>query len=303
MTRWPPQEEYALPLHAECSGQGGGPLVLLHGFGGNSFSWRYWVPALAEHHEVWSVDLKGHGSAPAPDDDRYSPYDHAELVYRFIIQKDLRDLTLFGHSMGGGIALLVALRLLEDGRLRRLVLVSGAAYAQRLPPFVKLARQGLLTRLVFTLVPKRRLIRWVLRSIVHDPSAISGAQVEGYAEPLRSAPHRSALIKTALAIVPLDLDTLTARYPEIDVPTLLLWGRHDRVVPLSVGEKLLTALPNARLQVLEDCGHLPPEELHRESLEIVESFLRGEVPGDVNGDVNGDVSGDGGGDASNAPSP
>lgn len=268
---------YALPLHAERFGDGGSPVVLLHGYAASSFSWRYWIPALAEHHEVWAVDLKGHGSAPAPPDQRYSPHDHAELIHRFIIQKDLRELTLFGHSMGGGIALLVALRLLDQGRLQRLVLVSSAAYPQRLPPFVELARQGRPARWLFAVIPKRRLIRWVLRSIVYDPSTISGAQVEAYAEPLTSAPHRLALIKTALGILPSDLDGLTARFPEIDVPALLLWGRHDRVVPLSVGERLSDALPQATLKVLEECGHLPAEELPKDSLEIVESFLRGGV--------------------------
>jgi len=277
VTTWPPHGEYALPLHVECHGNGGSSLVLLHGYGGSAFSWRYWIPSLAERHEVWAVDLKGHGSAPAPPDDRYSPHDHADLIYRFIIQKDLRDVTLLGHSMGGGIALLVAFRLLQQGRLARLVLVSGAAYPQRLPPFVKLARKGRWARWFFALVPKQRLIRWVLRSIVHDPSAITGAQVEGYAEPLRRASHRLALIKTALGIVPPDIDALTARYPDLDIPTLLLWGRHDRVVPLSVGERLLEVLPRATLEVLEDCGHLPPEELPKDSLQIVESFLKGDV--------------------------
>ena len=64
---------------------------------------------------------------------------------------------------------------------------------------------------------------------------------------------------------------------EIDVPTLLMWGRHDRVVPLSIGERLLEELPNSTLEVMEECGHLPPEEVPKDSLKIVESFLRGDV--------------------------
>jgi pimeloyl-ACP methyl ester carboxylesterase len=272
-----PPKEYALPLHVERHGTDGSPIVLLHGFGGSSFSWHYWIPALAANHQVWAVDLKAHGSAPAPEDDRYTPHDHAELICRLIIQQDLRNVTLFGHSMGGGIALLVALRLLERGRLERLVLVAGAAYAQRLPPFVKMACQGRLAAVFFTLTPKRVLIRWILRTIVYDPSAISGAQVEAYAEPLRSAAHRRGLIKTARDIIPPDLEQLSARFVEIDVPTLLMWGRHDRVVPLSVGERLLEELPNATLEVMEECGHLPPEEVPKDSLKIVESFLRGDV--------------------------
>ena len=82
-----------------------------------------------------------------------------------------------------------------------------------------------------------------------------------------------AIIHTALQIMPANWAEQTARYQEVDMPTLLLWGRHDGVVPLSVGEKLESVLPRARLEVLEECGHLVPEEFPEDSLEIVLDFL------------------------------
>ena len=282
---------YALPLHVEQYGDGHRQIMLLHGFGANSYTWRSWIGALAKEHGVWSVELKGHGSAPAPPDDLYSPHDHADLVHRLIVQKDLRELTLVGHSMGGGIALLVALRLLEEGRLERLVLVSSMAYPQRLPPFIALAARGRLSEWGLRLFPKRLLIRRVLRSIVFDREGVTDAQVVAYAEPLYSPAHRTALIKTAVRIVPQDLAEIATRIPEIDLPTLLLWGRHDWVVPLDVAERLLAALPNAQLEIMEDCGHVPPEELPKESLEIVLKFLRleGKDPSPQTQDTSGPV--------------
>ena len=250
--------------------------MLIHGFAANSYTWRSWIGALAKEHRVWSLELKGHGSAPAPPDDLYSPQDHADLVHHLIVQRDLRELTLVGHSMGGGIALLVALRLLDEGRLERLVLVSGAAYPQRLPPFIALAARGRLSEWGLRFFPKRLLIRRVLRSIVFDPEAVTDAQVAAYAEPLYSPAHRTALIKTAVRIIPPELPELRTRIPQISVPTLLLCGEHDWVVPLDVAERLLTALSGARLEVTENCGHMPPEEFPKESLEIVLKFLRGE---------------------------
>jgi pimeloyl-ACP methyl ester carboxylesterase len=267
---------YALPLHVEQYGDGHRQIMLLHGFGANSYTWRGWIGALAKEHRVWSVELKGHGSAPAPPDDLYSLHDHADLVHHLILQKDLRELTLVGHSMGGGVALLVALRLLEEGCLERLVLVSSPAYPQRLPPFIALAARGRLSEWGFRFFPKRLLIRRVLRSIVFDPQGVTDTQIAAYAEPLYDAAHRTALIKTAAGIVPPDLAKIMKRIPEIDLPTLLLWGRHDWVVPLDVAERLLAALPNAQLEIMENCGHVPPEELPKESLEIVLKFLRGE---------------------------
>ena len=115
----------------------------------------------------------------------------------------------------------------------------------------------------------------MLRSIVFDRERVTDAQIAAYAEPLYSPAHRTALIKTAGGIIPPDLAEFTTRIPEIDLPTLLLWGRHDWVAPLDVAERLLTALPRARLEVMENCGHIPPEELPKESLEIVLKFLRG----------------------------
>jgi len=83
----------------------------------------------------------------------------------------------------------------------------------------------------------------------------------------------SAIFVAARQIVPPDLDATTRRYPEIDVPTLLLWGRHDPVVPLEIGMRLERDLPNAQLHVLERCGHIPQEERPEDSFAVLTDFL------------------------------
>jgi pimeloyl-ACP methyl ester carboxylesterase len=183
-----------------------------------------------------------------------------------------------GHSLGGGVTLLTALELASrhPRRLARMVIVSGAAYDQRMPPFVRLADYPRLSGLAFRAVGADRVIRAVLGQIVHDPSGIDEAQVRGYATPLTTQDAVRCLIETARQIRPATLDAIIARYPTLDVPTLLLWGRGDAVVPLSVGERLARDLPEARLVVLERCGHLPAEELPRESWAALEEFLDGE---------------------------
>lgn len=272
---------FNLPLHVETQGLAPNPgvdtFVLLHGYGGSSFSWRTWVSTLARLGHVVLVDMKGFGSAPKPDDDAYAPRDHAELVHRLILQRDLRRVTLVGHSLGGGIALLTALRLLDDGagRLHRMVIVAGAGLPQRLPPAVALAKRSRLAKGLMRVLGARRVVRWVLRTIVHRPEGITRSQIEGYADPLSTPEARAALVATALKIQPPDLELTVRRYPEIDVPALLLWGRQDRVVPLSVGEALSRMLPRAQLVVLDGCGHLPAEELPDRSVKVLEAFLEG----------------------------
>jgi len=223
------------------------------------------------------IDLKGFGFAEKPNDGRYSPEDQAELVCQLIEERDLRRVTIVGHSLGGGIALLTALRLKDSGsnRIERLAIVSGAAYKQRFPPFIRLAKWPILTSVLFRTLGAHRIIRWVLRSIVHDPSSVTGAQVEGYAAPLRSKGAMRALMETAHQIVPPNLEQLVLRYPEVEVPVLLLWGKGDSVVPLTVGQQLAQTLPGAHLHVFDACGHMPAEELPEESFAVLSSFLDG----------------------------
>ena len=263
------------PLHVETVGEGP-PLVLLHGFAASAFTWRLWAPELARRHTLHLVDLKGFGSSPSPPDRAYGARDQAELVARLVVERGMEGVTLVGHSMGGGISLLTTLLLRDRGeghRIRRLVSVAGTAYEQPMPPFVGLARRRTLARLLLWALPTRWLVRTVIRSVVHDPDAVTEEQVRGYAEPLRDPGTRHALLETATAILPPDLDRWTARYPELDLPTLLLWGDGDRVVPRSVADRLADDLPDARLVVLPACGHIPPEERPRESRAALEAFL------------------------------
>jgi pimeloyl-ACP methyl ester carboxylesterase len=268
-----------LPLYVETLGLAPASdvdtVLMIHGYGASAFTWRYWAPRLAQRAHVVLVDLKGSGGAPKPDDGKYRPQDQAELLHRLVVQRDLRRLTIVGHSLGGGIALLLALRLRDENeaRLARLVLVASAAYEQRLPPFVGLARFRWVGRALLGLLGTRFVISKVLRAIVYDPHGVSRDQVEGYAAPLSDAQAQRALIDSALNLVPEGIDALNARFPDLAVPALILWGRHDRVVPLWVGERLCEALPNAILHVFEKCGHLPAEEIPEESFARLAGFL------------------------------
>ena len=269
----------ALPLHIEASGREHGPgvetFLLVHGYGACTYTWRYWAPKLALRGHVITVDLKGSGRAPKPADGRYGPEHQAELLARMIEERDLRRITLVGHSLGGGVALLTALALMahEPRRLERLVIVAGAAYEQRMPPFVRLADYPRLSALFFRALGARRVIRTVLQQIVHDPKGVDESQVRGYADPLDSADAVRCLIATAKQIRPANLHEITPRYRTLDLPALVMWGRGDRVVPLSIGERLAKDLPRARLVVLERCGHLPAEEHPTESYAELERFL------------------------------
>ena len=255
----------------------GPPVLLIHGFGTSTYTWRHIAPALALTHRVIAVDLKGFGQSDKPFDARYSVFDQAELLAQLIEDQDLRDLTIVGHSFGGGIALLLALendnRL--DGRIKKLVLLDTIAYPQHIPVFFRLLDVPLVSHLGVRMVPPMVQTRVALGIAYFDDSKIDPEEVETYAAPLKTAAGKHAIIYSARQIVPDGLAEIAERYGSIARPTLILWCDHDRIVPLEVGLKLRRTLPNSSLRLVQDCGHMPQEEQPETTLKLLQGFIGG----------------------------
>jgi pimeloyl-ACP methyl ester carboxylesterase len=263
-------------LHYQDEGKGP-PLLLIHGFGASSYTWRHIAPALARDHRVIAVDLKGFGQSDKPFDERYSVFDQADLLAQLIVDKNLHNLTLVGHSFGGGVALLLTLKADPrlNGRISKLVLLDTIAYPQNVPVFFRLLDVPLVSQLGVRMVPPEFQTRVALRIAYFDDSKIDPDEVETYAAPLRTAAGKHAIIHSARQIVPDDLAGLSEHYNQIKLPTLILWCDHDRIVPLGIGLKLRRALPNSTFRLVEDCGHIPQEEQPAATLQLIEAFLQG----------------------------
>jgi pimeloyl-ACP methyl ester carboxylesterase len=251
----------------------GKPLLLLHGLGAHSYTWRHLRPAIPGDYKPYFIDLKGFGQAKKPDDEQYSPHDQAALVCGLIDTLGPAPVTIVGHSMGGAVALITALRLLDAGKPpARLVLIGAVSYpvaAFRLVsnPVVKLLLPAV------ALLPAKLLIRAGLKKAFFDDAKITPDMVEAYAAPLAAPGGKAALRKAGTMLFPPDLAALGTRYPEIAAPTLLLWGRQDELIGLGDGQKLEAALPNAALEIVESCGHIPHEERPTEAVPKIAAFL------------------------------
>jgi len=270
----PPEAPVKLYYHEEGKGP---PVLLIHGFGASTYTWRHIAPKLAGSHRVIAVDLKGFGQSDKPFDGRYSVFDQAALLAQLIVDKDLRDLTLVGHSFGGGVALLLALEADQqlDGRISRLVLLDTIAYPQHIPVFFRLLDVPIVSQLGVRMVPASVQTRVALQIAYFDDSKIDPEEVELYAAPLKTAAGKHAIIHSARQIVPEDIAELSERYKTIKLPTLILWCDHDRIVPLEVGIRLRRTLPNSTLRLVEDCGHMPQEEQPARTLELIKGFIGG----------------------------
>ena len=252
----------------------GNPILLLHGFGANIYSWRHLRP-LSVQHQLIFIDLKGFGTSPKPIDEHYAVRDQVELIYQFIVRHDLRNLTLVGHSFGGVVALLTGLKLTEEksDRLSGLVLIDSGGFRQPLPGYLKILRTPFLGPLALAFMSSKRQARRILDLAYHDQRKITYEQVAEYAAPIDSPGARYALVQTAKQLIPRNLEEITSRYKNIRVPTLILWGRQDKIIPLRIGQQLHEAITNSRLIVLESCGHIPHEEKPTEVGEIIRRFL------------------------------
>jgi pimeloyl-ACP methyl ester carboxylesterase len=254
----------------------GRPILLLHGFATSSYTWRAVIPGLSQHHRVIALDLRGFGASDKPIDDHYSIQDQTEAVEAFIVQENLRDLTVIGHSFGGGITLSLALKAAEERqpRIRNIVLVDTIAYRQPMPVFFKLLQVPMVGEVSMTLVPPEVQAAQGLRLAYFDADKISSQDVAEYANTLYSPAAKHALTKTIEKIIPDNIDEIADRYKTIRVPALILWCDRDKVVPIRLGRRLRSEMPTSELTVFAECGHMPQEEKPLDTLGAIEAFLK-----------------------------
>lgn len=260
-------------LYKEVYGDGD-PILCLHGMGGSSFSWRHLIAPFSQTNKLILVDFKGCGKSPKPRDAHYSIHDHADSIYQIILEENLTNLTLVGNSLGGAVALILAIKLCEQerGRLSKLILIDSGGEKKFLPSHLKLIR-CFLGGPIIHLVPAKLATKMTLRYCYYDKKKITREQVEAYAEPLETPGGRSAFLQTARQCIPANADELVAMVKTISVPTLIVWGREDAVIPLEAGERLHRAIPDSTLEVIEQCGHIPQEEKPDETISLIAKFL------------------------------
>jgi pimeloyl-ACP methyl ester carboxylesterase len=243
----------------------GSVVVLIHGFGGSTFSWRETLPALAEAgYRAIAFDLKGFGLSDKTFDADYTHAAQATFTAHLLDALGIERATLVGHSMGGSVVGHFAY--LYPDRVERLVFVDGAVFTAdrptswtrsltpiliRIPPFRRWAQIAMRS----LLNPER--ITASLRTAYSDPNFVSPEIAEKYLLPQTMKDWDLALLGIMRAggqnALPTPLDFIQA-------PTLIVWGADDTWVPLEAGERLRDSVPQAEWAVFPNAGHLPMEE-------------------------------------------
>lgn len=269
------QYSAAVTIHCEQEGSGDETFVLLHGFGTSLQTWHDVRPSLARHGRVLMLDLKGFGLSSRPRDRVYTPADQADIVAAFISDRTLSRIVLVGHSYGGGVAVLAHDRLARQGRdaVKALILIDAALYPQDLPFFIEGLRLPLLNRVFLALTTPEFRARFTLRRIFRNQEAVTAARVERHARFLDAPGARDAFIQVAEQIDDLDFDKTERAIRAVRVPTLIIWGEQDPVIPIANAHRLQAAIEGSRLDVIPASGHVPHEEYPDVTLAAILRFL------------------------------
>jgi pimeloyl-ACP methyl ester carboxylesterase len=256
---------------------GDGPvLLLIHGMGGNYRNWEEVVEPLARTHTVIAPDLPGHGTSE-PGGGDYSLGALAANLRDLMVTLGHERATLVGHSLGGGIAMQFSYQFPE--MVERLVLVSSGGLGPEVSPVLRAAALPGADRFIAATADVGRRVAPVvgraLGTIGLRPNADVAEVLRGYGT-LTDPDRRAAFLGTVRAVI----DTRGQRIAATDrlylaeaVPTLIVWGARDPIIPVRHGEDAHRHIPGSRLEVFEGVGHLPQVEAPLRFVLALEAFL------------------------------
>ncbi len=268
-----------LRVHYKISGEGQPAFILLHGFGASVFSWREIVEPLGALGSVVAYDRPAFGLTERPlrwEDgaNPYTPEAQVDLVVGLMDALGLDNAILVGNSAGGTVAVQVALA--HPERVKALVLVSAAIFEgggapSWIRPLLNTPQLDRIGPLLARQISQRGDA--FLDTAWHDPGRITPDVRAGYRQPLRADNWDRALWELTRASRQRDLADGLA---DIEIPSLVITGDDDRIVPVESSIRLAQELPNAQLVIIPNCGHLPQEECPEPFLASVQAFVDGQ---------------------------
>jgi pimeloyl-ACP methyl ester carboxylesterase len=255
---------------------------LLHGIGDTSQSWECVIDELATDHTVVAPDLLGHGRSDKPRGD-YSIAAYANAMRDLLTVLDIDRVTVVGHSLGGGVGLQFAYQYPE--RCERLVLVSTGGVSRDVNPLLRFAAAPVADVFLPILSLRgTRAIGHIVARLLKRFDTDLGRDADDLMRVFDALPDnlsRAAFIRTLRAVVDHRGQVVTMLdrcYLARGVPTLLVWGERDAVIPVQHAYIAHRALPGSRLEILEDAGHFPHHADAMRFLNVLRGFMQSTAP-------------------------
>lgn len=246
----------------------GTPLVLIHGMFGDFLDWEPVLEPLAASHRVIALDLPGFGNSTKPRCE-YSAEFFVSTLHQFFQQLDLPQFILAGNSFGGQIAILYSLEHPES--VSKLVLVNSGGFRQHTAEEKALLEYRFSEPILAALTPQINAL--LFGSVFTRPSENSARYIQKQNAKLQRADYPAYAYALSKSIALSLQSYLVERLPDLQCPTLLIWGENDQVLPLAQAELALSRLRDGQLKTLPGCGHAPQLECAAEFVRILQSFL------------------------------
>lgn len=248
----------------------GEPVILIHGFFYDSYMWAENIDVLAKHFKVYAIDLWGAGySTREPLDFGYKLY--ADQILKFMDQLDIPHATLAGQSMGAGTAIKFCVQNRE--RVNKLILVSAAGMPNPLPLTGKLFTLPWIGEFFLSLKTDAIRMKNLKDVFIHNKEIITS----NYFKNVTRSQKIKGSIEIGLKILRKNFfDKLSGeihQLGEMEVPTMIIWGKEDRAVPLNCGKKMHQIIRGSLLEIIDSAGHVPqaedPEAFNQLSLDFL----------------------------------
>ena len=245
------------------------PIVLLHGTSASLHTWDGWSEGLRKSRRVIRFDLPAFGlTGPNPTND-YSTSAYVKFVVQVVDALGVQTFALAGNSLGGHIAWATAIN--HPQRVSQLILVNSAGYpivSQSVPIGFQLAQVPGLRTLMQYVLP-RGVVQSSLHNVYGDPSKVTPELVDRYYELTLRTGNRAALAYRLQQGLNGDTEVLK----QLKIPTLVMWGALDKLIPPDNAKMFMRDVPHAQLVMFDDLGHVPHEEDPQRTVEVVRKFL------------------------------
>lgn len=248
--------------------EGTGRVVfLIHGTGASLHTWDYWVENLKGSCRVVRLDLPGFGITGPNPNHNYSIEEYVKIVDGLVRHLKLKNMVMAGNSLGGAVAWNYTYS--HQNRVAKLVLLDAAAFRSGTGINLFEIAKNPVTSFIGKYFTPKILIRTALKQVYFDDSKVDDKLVNYYHEMLLRKGNREAMIDRIKQLQNYD----TSRLHEIKIPVLVMWGRYDDWIPLAAGEMLNAALPNSKIIIYENAGHVPMEDIPQETLKDFKMFI------------------------------
>lgn len=250
------------------------PIVLIHGFGASLHTWTSWVEFLGDDYRVITLDLPAHGLTGAAPDGDYSTQAYVEATKNVVDHLNLTTFTMGGNSMGGDVAWHFALAYPDS--LENLILVNAAALNSwknevNQPLIFNLLGKDWFRSIASMLDPYYLIEQAVHTAYNHSDVVTDDLILRYYHMAMRKGSREAIIAKSSTR------DSAVAteeQLSSIQTPTLVMWGRDDALIDVSVAHRFETTLPNATLVIYDEVGHVPMDEIPERSATDVMKFLQ-----------------------------